>query len=135
MATTPRRRAPAQPAEVRRDELVDAAVRVFARTPFRAARTAAIADAAGVAEGTIFRHFASKRELYLAALTRCVGLVRDQYQDIADNVDDAQAAVRAMAHCAQERGVIDPDSARLYQRAVAESDDAEVRALLLEGQQ
>jgi AcrR family transcriptional regulator len=127
------RRAAAQPAEVRREAIVDAATRVFAATPFRAARTTAIADAAGIAEGTIFRHFPSKRSLYLAALERSLGVVRDEFAAIAANTPDAIAALRAMASCAQEHATIASDHLRLRQRAVAEAEDAEVRAQLLRG--
>jgi AcrR family transcriptional regulator len=135
MATRTRRRAPVRTPEVRRDEIVDAAVRVFARTPYRAARTADVAAVAGIAEGTIFRHFDSKRALYLATLERVLASVREQYRTIADTTPDAVTAVRAMASCSQEHATADADELRLRQRAVAESDDADVRALLLQGYQ
>src|SRR5581483_3888394 len=133
MTARTRGRAPTRPPEVRREEIIDAAVRVFARTPYRAARTAEVAAVAGIAEGTIFRHFDSKRALYLAALERALGSVQQQYREIAQNTTDAVAAVRAMASCSQERATVHSDELRLRQRAVAEAEDAEIRELLLGG--
>jgi AcrR family transcriptional regulator len=58
------------PAAERRLELVETAVRVFAEGSYRGTTTAEIARAAGVSEPILYRHFASKRDLYFAALDR-----------------------------------------------------------------
>ncbi|MEZ5937491.1 MAG: TetR/AcrR family transcriptional regulator [Hyphomonadaceae bacterium] len=50
-----------------RERLVRAATSIAAREGLAAATTAAIADRAGVAEGTLYRHFPSKDELLIAA--------------------------------------------------------------------
>jgi AcrR family transcriptional regulator len=47
----------------RRRELLDAAVRVFARKGFRAARVGDIAEEAGVAHGLLYHYFRSKDEV------------------------------------------------------------------------
>ncbi|MDI6711963.1 MAG: helix-turn-helix domain-containing protein [Anaerosomatales bacterium] len=52
--------------EATKKRLVDAAARVFAERGYGGATTKEIARAAGVAEGTIYRHFADKRELFAA---------------------------------------------------------------------
>ncbi|MGH2934193.1 MAG: TetR/AcrR family transcriptional regulator [Gaiellaceae bacterium] len=56
------------PAAERRRHLIDTAIRVFAEGSYRGTTTAEIARAAGVSEPILYRHFASKRDLYLAAL-------------------------------------------------------------------
>jgi AcrR family transcriptional regulator len=56
------------PAAERRRLLVETAIRVFSEGSYRGTTTAEIARAAGVSEPILYRHFASKRELYLAAL-------------------------------------------------------------------
>jgi AcrR family transcriptional regulator len=56
------------PAEERRAALVRAAMDLFARRGFRGTTTREIAQAAGVSEAIIFRHFANKDELYAAIL-------------------------------------------------------------------
>ena len=131
--TTVRARARKQPAEVRRETLVDAAVRVFARTPYRAAGTAAIAHEAGVAEPTIYRHYASKRELYLAALNRTCTEVAEAWQAIIDRTEDAAEALGALGDWYQHSIIANPDPIRLRLRAAAEAEDDEVRALLQHG--
>lgn len=55
-------------AEERRQDILEAALIVFTQKGFNGSTTAEIARAAGVAEGTIFRHFATKKELLIAVL-------------------------------------------------------------------
>ncbi len=51
-----------------RTRLIEAARSLFASRGYEGATTAAIAAVAGVAEGTIYRHFKDKKELLLACL-------------------------------------------------------------------
>jgi AcrR family transcriptional regulator len=48
--------------------VLDTACRVFSRSSYRGATTAEIAREAGISEPILYRHFGSKRELYLACL-------------------------------------------------------------------
>jgi AcrR family transcriptional regulator len=52
----------------RRAAVVDTACRVFSRRSYHGSTTAEIARETGVTEPVLYRHFASKRELYLACL-------------------------------------------------------------------
>ncbi|MDQ7093155.1 TetR/AcrR family transcriptional regulator [Desulfosporosinus sp. PR] len=54
--------------EERRRDILGAALSVFSENGYKGATTAEIARRAGVAEGTIFRHFATKKELLTAVL-------------------------------------------------------------------
>ena len=56
------------PAAERRQAIVDAAVKVFVGGSYRGSTTAEIAREAGISEPILYRHFASKRDLYLACL-------------------------------------------------------------------
>ncbi|HSO35391.1 MAG TPA: helix-turn-helix domain-containing protein [Labilithrix sp.] len=56
--------------EVRRPQIADAALRIIARHGLARFTTAAIAEEVGITEGSIFRHFASKSEIVLAAIDR-----------------------------------------------------------------
>ena len=54
------------PAAERRQSLLEAALPIFAAGSYRGVTTAEIARAAGVSEPVLYRHFPSKRALYLA---------------------------------------------------------------------
>jgi AcrR family transcriptional regulator len=57
-------------AEDRREQIIEVAVRLFSLKGFRGATTKEIASAAGVNEAIIFRHFATKSDLYAAIIDR-----------------------------------------------------------------
>lgn len=129
---TARARARKQPAEVRREEILDAAVRVFARSPYRAASTAEIAREAGIAEPTIYRHFETKRDLYLAALERGGVSIEASVREIADASLPALEALMLFGRRYVEGMSAHPEYLQLRQRALAEAEDDEVRAGLRE---
>jgi TetR/AcrR family fatty acid metabolism transcriptional regulator len=52
----------------KRERILDAAVRVFARKGFHATRVSEVAKAAGVADGTIYLYFESKDHLLISLL-------------------------------------------------------------------
>ncbi|MCB1056515.1 MAG: TetR/AcrR family transcriptional regulator [Acidobacteria bacterium] len=54
----------------REGEILDAARCIFSRRGFEAATIQEVAEAAGIAKGTVYLYFKSKDELYAAALTR-----------------------------------------------------------------
>jgi AcrR family transcriptional regulator len=55
-------------AKERRNQLLRIAKELFSKFGFRSTTTKAIAAAAGVTEGVIFKHFASKKDLYTSIL-------------------------------------------------------------------
>lgn len=55
-------------ADARRQAVLETASRVFSRSSYRGATTADIAREAGISEPILYRHFGSKRDLYLACL-------------------------------------------------------------------
>jgi len=67
-AAAPAVRAARMPGEDRRRQLLGVAVESFARNGFSGTKTRDIAAAAGVSEAILFRHFASKEDLYHAIL-------------------------------------------------------------------
>ncbi|MFN7926704.1 MAG: TetR/AcrR family transcriptional regulator [Blastocatellia bacterium] len=75
-------------AEERRQQIIDVAIQLFSQKGFRGTTTKEIALAAGVNEAIIFRHFATKRELYSAIIDQkaCATEI------IAKQVEIAQAA-------------------------------------------
>lgn len=63
-----------------REQLLEAAVKVFAQAGFRGATTRRIAQEAGVNEVTLFRQFGSKEGLILEAVVRAVARLQDETQ-------------------------------------------------------
>ena len=56
------------PASKRREQLLDKAAELFAKNGYARATTAQLAKAAGVTEPIIYRHFKSKRDLFVALI-------------------------------------------------------------------
>jgi AcrR family transcriptional regulator len=88
--------APRMAASERRRHLVETAIRLFTEGSYRGTTTAEIARAAGISEPILYRHFASKRDLYLAALEHVWAKTRDTWQRALDETPDACAAVEAI---------------------------------------
>jgi AcrR family transcriptional regulator len=84
------------PAAQRRQALIEAAIRVFTEGSYRGTTTAEIARAAGVSEPILYRHFASKRDLYLAALDHVWAEAQAGWERALSSTGDACAAVEAM---------------------------------------
>jgi AcrR family transcriptional regulator len=80
----------------RRQHLVETAIRLFTDGSYHGTTTAEIARAAGVSEPILYRHFASKRDLYLAALEHVWAKTRAAWERKLDEAPDACAAVEAI---------------------------------------
>jgi AcrR family transcriptional regulator len=66
--------------DARREQIAQVAMRLFSERGFRGTTTKEIAQAAGVSEAIIFRHFATKDDLYTAIidLKSCAGFAAEQ---------------------------------------------------------
>jgi len=84
------------PAAERRQALIDTAIRVFSEGSYHGTTTAEIARAAGISEPILYRHFASKRELYLAALDHVWGKMRASWEQAVATTPDVREAFEAM---------------------------------------
>ena len=74
--------------QVTRAKLMQAASVIVARDGMEAATTAAIAAAAGVAEGTLYRHFDSKDDLLIAAYRQ---MKQEVFLDAGEGLDTSMA--------------------------------------------
>jgi AcrR family transcriptional regulator len=70
------------PAAERRAAIIEAALQVFGERSYGGATTAEIARAAGVSEPILYRHFASKQDLYMACLEAMSARLREQAEAI-----------------------------------------------------
>jgi TetR/AcrR family transcriptional regulator len=110
------------PAEKRRAQLLRIAVELFARRGFEGTTTKAIAAAAGVSEGLIFRHFATKEDLYASILDHTakesgIEAWEEQLRCYAEREDD-QALVRSIVERILQSDRKDPQFQRLMFQAV-----------------
>lgn len=130
MQTEPasRRRAPKLPAAVRREQILDAALTLFARASYRDVTTASVATALGVSEPTLFRHFPSKRALYLATIDRSAEMILGRWRGIVARSDSALAALLEMGRWYFAALQSDSRYLRLRFRSCTEVSDPEIVA-------
>ena len=58
----------------RKQQIIESAIALFGKDGLQGTTTKALAEAAGVSEGTIFKHFPTKKALYLAAFEGRTGV-------------------------------------------------------------
>jgi AcrR family transcriptional regulator len=93
-------------AERRREEILDAAARLFAERGYSETDTQHLIDEVGVGKGTLYRYFPSKRELFLAAADRVMRQLRSHVDvataEVPDPVKRVAVAVRAfLEYCSE----------------------------------
>ena len=123
--------APRMAAADRRKHLIETAIRLFTDGSYHGTTTAEIARAAGVSEPILYRHFASKRDLYLAALEHVWAKTREVWERKLDEASDTVAAVEAIGK--EHVSVRSPklQLAELWVQALGEaSEDPELRRRL-----
>lgn len=81
--------------EFRTSEILTAARHVFARHGFNSATVDEIADVAGVAKGTVYLYFPSKRDLFLATLREGLQALHAEARREIDCADTALGKIRA----------------------------------------
>jgi AcrR family transcriptional regulator len=116
------------PAAERRQALIDTAIRVFSEGSYRGTTTAEIARAAGISEPILYRHFASKRELYLAALDHVWGKARVSWEHALATTPDVREAFEAMGRAHVTVRDCKFQMAELWVQALGEAaEDPELR--------
>jgi AcrR family transcriptional regulator len=95
----PGRKADPALAQRRREEILDAAARLFAQRGYSETDTQVLIDKLGVGKGTLYRYFPSKRELFLATADRVMRRLRAYVDEalakVTDPFERVDAAVRA----------------------------------------
>ncbi len=83
-------------ADERRQAVLETACHMFCRSSYRGATTAEIAREVGVSEPVLYRHFASKRDLYLACLEEAWQHVRAMWDEALAAEEDPSKWVAAI---------------------------------------
>ena len=114
-------------AEERRLQILRVAVSLFSQRGFGGTTTKEIAQAAGVSEAMVFRHFANKQELYSAILDHkaCSGDAMNPEAMVAEALQekDDRAVFERLALGALEHHECDPEFQRLLLHAALEGHE------------
>jgi AcrR family transcriptional regulator len=102
----PKKPSPEMLLAARREEILDAAARLFAQRGYANTDTQLLADELGVGKGTLYRYFPSKEELFLAAADRVMRElcrhIDERVAGIADPLEQiAEAIASYLAYCAE----------------------------------
>jgi AcrR family transcriptional regulator len=118
------------PAAERRQALVDAALRVFSTGSYAGATTSDIAREAGISEPILYRHFPSKRDLYIACLDEVWRQTHEKIEAKLAEMGDAEAVKAvAMTMLAMRSQKVLPTN--LWIQALTEAgEDPEIRKYL-----
>ena len=108
--------------------MLDCACRVFSSGSYRGTTTAEIAAAAGVTEPILYRHFESKRDLYLACFDESWTQVRALWEEALAAESEPALWVGAMGRAFLESEQYRPVISNLWVQALAEAaEDEEIR--------
>ena len=119
------------PAEQRKAAVLECACGIFSTGSYRGTTTAEIARRAGVTEPVLYRHFASKRDLYLAVLEESWSRLRAVWEEAVAAEPDPRFRVGAMGRAYFAETDPKVRCAELWIQALTEaSDDAEIRKFL-----
>ena len=118
--------------EARREEILDAAMTVFAEHGLHGASTEEIAKHAGISQPYVFRLFGTKKELYLAVVARCFRQTLELMQRAAEGKRGTDA-LHAIGDAYTELLASDRVYLRAQMQAYAASEDPDVAAVVRDG--
>ena len=116
----------------RREQLIDVATKLFAKRGYDATTTAAIAEAAGVTEPILYRHFDSKQELFVAIVRSVSEQTLNHWKEIIGDVADPAEQIRRIAGEFPEHVRHLADAYHVIHGALATSRDKKVLAVMKE---
>lgn len=99
-------------AEERRESVIRAAMKEFARGGYEGTSTEAIAKRVGVSQPYLFRLFPGKKAIFLAAAERCLEDTRKLFAEAAEGLE-GEEALHAMAEAYTRLIVDEPDRLQL----------------------
>jgi TetR/AcrR family transcriptional regulator len=123
-------RAPRLTRAERKRQLLAHAKQLFVTLGYHATTTEKIAAAAGVTEPVLYRHFDSKRTLFLEVLEEVRAATLDRWHAETSSLPDPLAKLHAIADMYLGTTRVHAVEFRILHRALVETDDAEIVALL-----
>jgi AcrR family transcriptional regulator len=116
----------------RREEILDAALQVFAERGYHGAPTDEIARRAGISQPYVFRLFGTKKDLFLAVNARCFRQTLAMFQQAAEGLR-GEEALEAIGAAYGELLQTDRTYLRGQMAAYAACDDPDVREAVRNG--
>jgi len=114
-------------AEEKRRQILDAAVRVFARSGFHTSRVGDIAEEAGVAHGLLYHYFSSKDEVLETIFREQWAVLVDRISAIEESGEPAVDQLRHVAAIVLRNWRHQPDVIRVLVREIARSPEVQQR--------
>jgi len=118
--------------EVRREEIVDVAMEVFAEQGYHGASTEEIARRAGISQPYVFRLFGTKKDLFIAVNVRCFRQTLEIFQRAAEG-KRGEAALQAIGEAYAQLLATDRIFLRGQMQAYAACDDPEICEVVRNG--
>lgn len=117
-----------QPTDLRQAELVAAALALAAERSPAGVTTTALAQAVGISQGAVFRHFPSKDAIWRAVIGRVQAELPKRLQAAAAQQPDALAALRAIFLAHVDFVVEHPGVPRILFQELQHPDDSPLKA-------
>ena len=114
------------PAEERRKQILKCAVKVFAKSNYRSAKMAEIANEAGISEAMVYKHFPSKKVIFLKILQHMSARIITFWEEEAQKQQDALNALKHMGLAYYKRMKRHPDELKVQFQAISEVDDKDI---------
>jgi len=118
------------PAAQRRQQLLDTAASMFAKRGYAGTTTSELAKEAGVTEPIIYRHFSSKRELFIALIDETGEQTIERWESALTSCEDPGDKLRLLIGA---NPMVESHGDRVYRvivQAMTEIDDAEILAAI-----
>jgi AcrR family transcriptional regulator len=115
--------------EDKRKLLLDAAVRVFARTGYHGSRVGDIAEEAGVAHGLLYHYFDSKEQVLQVVFRENFGELLQRFHEVEETDEPAAEKLAGIAKILLRTWRNDPDLVTVMVREVARSPQLQTQVV------
>ena len=125
-----RERAPRMTSDARRHEILRCALRAFSRANYMRVTIADLAREAGISEPALYKHFASKKDLFLTLVSYIGDRMIETWREIAAEASSPADALRAIGARHFVKALRNKDYTVVMFQAISEVADEDVRRTL-----
>lgn len=118
------------PADKRKRQIIESARGVFAAQSYGRVGTADLARAAGISEPALYRHFAGKKELFVATIRATGPRLLKIWEEISVDYEDPIETLWAIGVYYYDHLESHATNMKLQFRALSEADDPDIQAAL-----